>query len=51
MTRSDTLYLLIIACFAGGYIGGLLSHGALLMYILLGAGVLLFLIRIVRGDD
>jgi hypothetical protein len=51
MTRYDTLYLLIVACFAGGYLGGLLSHGAPFMYIFLAAGIFLFGIRIARGDD
>jgi hypothetical protein len=51
MNRQDILYLLIVFCFAGGYLGGLLSNGAYFMYIFLAAGIILFGVRIIRGDD
>jgi len=52
MTRSNLLYLLIVLVFAIPFIGAMLVTNATLLYtICIGAGIILFLVRILRGDD
>ena len=50
MAVSTSLYLLIVLCFAVA-IFGLTVTGMPLFLGLLGVGVVLFIVRILRGDD
>jgi hypothetical protein len=52
MSRSNILYVLIIVLFAIPFIGAMFITDATLLYaVCLAFGVILFLVRILRGDD
>jgi hypothetical protein len=55
MARSNTLFLLIIACFFIAFIGYLLFIDQAFLnpvwYLSAALGIVLFMIRIARGDD
>jgi hypothetical protein len=51
MARSSALYLLIVFVFAVVYIGTILFSGAQWLEYFLAFGIILFIVRIMRGDD
>ncbi|HWB27551.1 MAG TPA: hypothetical protein VG738_18875 [Chitinophagaceae bacterium] len=52
MAKSTSLYLLVICMFAVVYLGTIITHGAegWPLYFAV-AGIILFIVRILRGDD
>lgn len=52
MSKSNTLYIIIALLFAIPFLGMMLVHDAFWVYAICAIiGIILFLVRIIRGDD
>jgi len=51
MSKSTSLYVVIVICYTIAFLGFQWVQGLPLFYIPLALGTLLFIVRIARGDD
>jgi len=51
MSKSSQLYLAILVCFTAGFFGLHFFGGLVICYAWMALGIVLFIVRIARGDD